>query len=458
MTGHSDSETGDSLIPVKRWADRFFPDSELKHARGEDMEEHVAAVVGGNLVLDAEMRRWLGLGEDGSLTFVRRGDQVEVRPNVHSLRKLYIEPTTGCNLSCKTCVRSTWNEPIGQMSRDVFDLLVGQLGSTGSVESVMFGGFGEPLLHPDIAHMVREIKALGLKVELVTNGMLLNEKMARSLIDAGLDTLWVSFDGVCEESFEDIRVGATFVSVLENVRRLQEIQCESEPKIKVAVAFVLMRRNAVDLAHVGELARGIGAEEVSVSTLIPYSRDMVDEMVYACYVPRDSVYQLKNYTDEDRRSYIPVDLPVMTMDDGMRELMAAMLGGYRNLSVAGSAIWPASPRCRFVDERCTFVRWDGAVCPCMGLLHTYRTYLNTLPTERTVTAYPIGDVTNADLSEIWDLKEYRDFRDRVARFDFGPCLQCGPCVLVEGNDQDCMGNDFPTCGACLWAQGAVRCP
>jgi hypothetical protein len=46
----------------------------------------------------------------------------------------------------------------------------------------------------------------------------------------------------------------------------------------------------------------------------------------------------------------------------------------------------------------------------------------------------------------------------VQRFDFSPCAYCGGCDLSKGNETDCIGNTFPTCGGCLWAQGIVQCP
>ncbi|MBN2098925.1 MAG: hypothetical protein JW753_04930, partial [Dehalococcoidia bacterium] len=37
------------------------------------------------------------------------------------LAKLYVEPTNECNLHCRTCLRNTWQEPMGKMSEIVFD-------------------------------------------------------------------------------------------------------------------------------------------------------------------------------------------------------------------------------------------------------------------------------------------------------------------------------------------------
>ncbi len=67
-----------------------------------------------------------------------------------------------------------------------------------------------------------------------------------------------------------------------------------------------------------------------------------------------------------------------------------------------------------------------------------------------------GRVPDEPLAAVWARPEYVAFRDRVRRFDFPPCTDCG-CELAESNEEDCLGNQHPTCGDCLWARGVVRC-
>jgi hypothetical protein len=67
-------------------------------------------------------------------------------------------------------------------------------------------------------------------------------------------------------------------------------------------------------------------------------------------------------------------------------------------------------------------------------------------------------VAKRPVAEIWALPEYAAFRDRVRRFDFSPCTDCGGCDMVEANERDCVGNGFPVCGDCLWAKGVIHCP
>ncbi|WP_434512831.1 SPASM domain-containing protein [Desulfitobacterium sp. AusDCA] len=110
-----------------------------------------------------------------------------------------------------------------------------------------------------------------------------------------------------------------------------------------------------------------------------------------------------------------------------------------------------------MKDRCTFIKWDGTVSPCMGLLHSYKTYFPD-GEERVVTSYSLGNISKNRMKEIWNSKEYTNYRDNVDSYEFSPCLQCSPCYLTETNEEDCYGNRFPTCSGCLWGQSVIQCP
>jgi hypothetical protein len=72
--------------------------------------------------------------------------------------------------------------------------------------------------------------------------------------------------------------------------------------------------------------------------------------------------------------------------------------------------------------------------------------------------YWFGSIHEMDLHQIWQSPEYVAFRRRLQVFDFSPCVVCNSCEMANDNSVDCSGDDFPTCGGCLWAQGIVQCP
>lgn len=69
-------------------------------------------------------------------------------------------------------------------------------------------GLGEPLPHSRFPDMVRLAKSRGLRAEVTTNALLLDDEIAGGLLPAGLDQLVVSIDGASAEAFGRVRSGA----------------------------------------------------------------------------------------------------------------------------------------------------------------------------------------------------------------------------------------------------------
>ena len=118
--------------------------------------------------------------------------------------KVYVEPTSACNLSCATCVRHAWEEPEGFMAWETFEAVVDALApidghvvepALSRPRTIAFMGLGEPLLHPRFLDMVRLAKRRGLRAEVTTNALLLGADLAAGLLEASLDQLVVSIDG-----------------------------------------------------------------------------------------------------------------------------------------------------------------------------------------------------------------------------------------------------------------------
>lgn len=175
-----------------------------------------------------------------------------------SLGKIYIEPTNQCNLSCRTCIRNAWEGvPTGFRDSEVFQRAVQGISRLSNPPLVFFGGYGEPLLHPEILQMVRSAKAAGSRVELITNGTLLDEAMSLGLARAGLDRLWVSLDGATSEGYGSLRPATPLHVVVENLYRFNRRATGPRPFVlprpALGVVFGATRRNLQELPQVVSL-------------------------------------------------------------------------------------------------------------------------------------------------------------------------------------------------------------
>lgn len=375
------------------------------------------------------------------------------------LKKLYIEPTTKCNLSCKMCFRHTWfDEPICDLSLEDFRRVIDTMPS--SVETIFFGGMGEPLFHKDICEMIRIAADTGADVELLTNGTLLTETMIHGLMDAGLTRLWISIDDLetdssinADSDHEELDHSGHDHSgrVLSNIRTLNKIRQKRINSISLGITFVAMKSNVHQLAKLPFFIAQHLVDEVNVSNISPTDEASQNEMLYTGLV--------NMYTGPGKGSVLPtVRLPFFDMNipeaaDGIRSLMRKQ---NFHLYFNDQPVIRKTAYCKFVQEGMTFVRADGKVCPCMALLHNSYTYLSNV--RRKVTHCSFGNVKEQPLSEIWNGETYRTFRRKFDDFDFSPCIYCGHCELFAENKADCIGNTHPTCGGCLWAEGVLSCP
>lgn len=84
-------------------------------------------------------------------------------------------PTNKCNLNCSFCSCSERDKDLVMSLTDAFSI-VKQFKGLGA-QAVTITGGGEPLCHPDINEIIRSFLAVGIRVGLVTNGLLLNNSV-----------------------------------------------------------------------------------------------------------------------------------------------------------------------------------------------------------------------------------------------------------------------------------------
>ncbi len=87
------------------------------------------------------------------------------------------------------------------MTAATFSRLLDGLKGLEQKPVIVFGGFGEPLFHPRILHMIARAKEVGERVELITNGLLVTEELVRELLRLRLDVVWFSVDQLHMDAF-----------------------------------------------------------------------------------------------------------------------------------------------------------------------------------------------------------------------------------------------------------------
>ncbi|MBO7185740.1 MAG: TIGR04133 family radical SAM/SPASM protein [Alistipes sp.] len=147
----------------------------------------------------------------------------------HELRTLFWECTLRCNLKCRHC-GSDCRTDVLQRDMPLEDFLrVLDEEVTPNVDPsrvlIIFSG-GEVLVRPDLEEAGREVTRRGYMWGMVTNGMSLTAQRLQSLVEAGLRTVSVSFDGF-EEVHNDIRQSshsfARARAAIANIRKVKNL-------------------------------------------------------------------------------------------------------------------------------------------------------------------------------------------------------------------------------------------
>jgi Predicted Fe-S oxidoreductases len=402
----------------------------------------------GSLPLSEEVLEQLGITAGSKVIVSSSPSGLSLRNINPALSKIYIEPTNTCNLNCRTCIRHTWKDPVGFLKMETYIKLLEEVSTIPSITKISFWGFGEPLLHPNIVEMIARAKTLGLETQLITNGLLLDLKMAKSLVAANLDSIVVSIDGSSEETQADVRSGADLNLVKKNIKQLRLVRYHNESATpEIGIEFVAMKSNVKELGNIKDVACELGANFIFVTNVLPYSSELKDEILYwqsvdmklpqqGCeFMPKITFPPMDNRREEVGENLFkisgPVDLSHTIVNKG---------DGY----------------CRFVGEGSLVISWDGEVSPCAALMHAYSCYV--LGRKKDIKRYTVGNIEQDNITDLWDNQDFTNFRERVQRFDFAPCTHCGGCEMAESNEEDCYDNTFPVCGDCLWAQGVIQCP
>jgi len=159
---------------------------------------------------------------------------------------LDIETTNICNLRCPMCPRTVLlaNDefsPLGNVTQDEYRRMIDE-GVEHGMKSIKLNYLGEPMAHPDVVWQVAYAKEKGvLDVMMNSNGTLLSDRMAKDLLAAGLDNLFISFDAVNPADYEVQRIGTSMGKVIDNVYNFIKLRNERKPDCQLRLSMVMYR-------------------------------------------------------------------------------------------------------------------------------------------------------------------------------------------------------------------------
>lgn len=297
--------------------------------------------------------------------------------------------TYKCNSNCVMCdypqragkMKGKGLEELGtdEMVKIIHDFAV--LGTTG----LGFTG-GEPLLRKDIFTLLKASIESGMITNISTNGYLIDEGIAEELMNMGLDSINISFDGATDETFEKLRGAKDGLKkaarAIENLKRFQR-----KNRTPINAVTVIGPENAGEIDEIINLVKELGVDHLGFMPIHDFSFKKTD----------DEVFEFKNRTERLKKI---VDSLLLKWNKEFFENSSRYINLFK-LCFEGEK----NPLTCYVGYSHVMVDCYGNVFPCWPWI------------EKNIS---IGCLMNgANLRDLWYSDKLREHREKLAK-----CHEC----------------------------------
>lgn len=174
--------------------------------------------------------------------------------------------TKACNLRCLHCHVDAKDAFANELSLQESLRAIDEMAALGT-EALIFSG-GEPLLRKDfVKKLARYCVDVGIIPAMLSNGVLLNHKVAYELKDAGLLAVGIPIDSVYPESHDRLRnVAGSFDKAVKAIKACLDMDLE------VIVTTMALKDTFDEMQARIEFIASLGVEQVAVYDLVPVGR------------------------------------------------------------------------------------------------------------------------------------------------------------------------------------------
>ncbi len=327
--------------------------------------------------------------------------------------------TVRCNLSCPHCYSSAKRNARDELSTLECFGIIDEMVEMG-VKVIGWTG-GEPLLRDDLEDLIAYARETGnIRSGITTNGILLDEKRAKSLKKAGVASIQISLDGSTPARNRKIRLAkeSDFEKIIEGIKICNKLD------MKVHMAMLLGEENINDAEDFIRLAGSLGVKMIRFCCFVPSghgSKDFVQErLLFNKKLPALKALVQKYIESED---------PLVLFDPGFGPTPPDY---YYHPCIAGVSFF--------------YLSHDGSVYPCTSLLDD---------------KFVVGNIKERSLMDLWHDPRMIAISSFPRREITGHCRQCeyfqvcrGACRGITYAHTGDLRASLPTCLNCVSDQAA----
>jgi len=291
---------------------------------------------------------------------------------------IHLEPTNICTLKCPGCARTRfinqWPSHWKNHSIDTQALLRFLDIELSGIRVELCGNYGDPIYHPDLAGLIRDLKARGAVISIVTNGGHRKRSWWQELIQelSSDDSVTFSIDGI-PENFTQYRINGDWPTVQAAIEVCVAASCNT------IWSFIPFSYNEHNTEQAKQLSQDLGIDQFCINRSSRFDEQTMH------FKPSDELTGVQWHSQQSWKQAIKAEKLI--------------------------------PKCR--DGNIHFISADGHYMPCCYVGDHRFYYKNEFGKNRK--QYSIKDTT---LSEILNRTQVSEFYDTLA--DQSACqYNCG---------------------------------
>lgn len=310
---------------------------------------------------------------------------------------IVIEPTNYCNASCLKCLRHYKKLGRNQGFLSIDDLKNILAKMPLSIKFIGINGFGEPLMHPQFAEILKTIHQHdpNIKMGFHTNGILLNDAIISACIEYGVSDIEISVDSNIKETYQKLHsTKFAFKKLEENIKNVVSSRNQSNSDLRIGVAYILQYENRGQLPGFIGWAHRIGVDFVGpikpVNPLLGYNIKLWN----------DSFSDMKKEIRLAKEVSDKLNFEVQYPDFNEKKAGSANISSLRHFS------------CSFPYTLYPIITWDGYAMPCAWIQDVN---------------YNCGNILEVSFFNVWNGKKIRKIRKAFAKNKYlRACENCKP--------------------------------
>ena len=307
--------------------------------------------------------------------------------------QIEVEVSTVCPLKCQMCEHTYWKEKNQLMSFKNFVKIIEQF---PNLREVGLTGIGESYLNPDYKKMLSYLKEKyeGIFIEIFDTFNWLKPEDIKHWIDIGLDKVYVSMDAATKETYEKIRVNATYENVIKNIKLLDKMKKEKNSYFpELWFHYIIGKHNKHEILQYLEMIHSLKVDvtNVQITKLLHNYSEIKDWFI--------------DLTEEEKRE-------IMEKGKELGIPVSFNINTGEKPSINNCTVW-GQP----------FIFVDGTITPCCSLNEQ-----NDRPWQ---VKNSLGNILKEDFIKIWKGEKYKEMINAIQLNKI--CASCGRCILYENS-------------------------